>query len=495
VKELSGIQASHVNSGTSFDAENLTTRVGQRRLFRHGKLTAELEGSDSSAYGGLSLAVALSRFLKLPQLIDKNLSLLQQIRPYTESDHVLTHAYNLFLGGNCIEDISNLQMSESARRMVGTSRIPDPTTAGDFLRRFDAENLNALNRVLDESHERVWHSSYGRKRRKLCCVDLDSHVKPVYGSQKEGADFTYKGSYGYHPLVVSLAETGEVLRALNRWGNVTSEQGAGVLLEEVFPLLERNFNTVIVRGDSAFATQEIFDVCEEHGQYFAMVSPEQKNFAALAESLPAGAWKPFLAKDKQPRRRQQKRRRREDLRRITARKRGKRDLKLQKQWIAEISYQPARSDSEYRLVIRKQKIEESNQGKLFELYRYRFVLTNLTSHYSAEQVMRLTYQRCDQENIIEQLQSGVSAMRMPAGDFNANSAFLVCARLAHNMKAWLGMLALPAEVMRWEWKRFRLAFVYFAARVIYHARQIVVRIAESHRFAAQALAGIIRLQV
>ena len=108
--------------------------------------------------------------------------------------------------------------------------------------------------------------------------------------------------------------------------------------------------------------------------------------------------------------------------------------------------------------------------------------------------MRLTYRRCDQENVIEQLQNGVAAMRMPTGGFQANWAYLVCARLAHNMKSWLAMLALPREVMRWEWKRFRKAFVYVAARIVRSARQSLLRLADSHRFATTLQRAIVRLQ-
>ena len=95
---------------------------------------------------------------------------------------------------------------------------------------------------------------------------------------------------------------------------------------------------------------------------------------------------------------------------------------------------------------------------------------------------------------IEQLQNGVAAMRMPAGEFLANSAWLCCARLAHNMKAWLGMLALPEEVMRWEWKRFRKAFVFVAARIAVRARQVLVRVSDSHRFGDDLSQALTRLQ-
>jgi hypothetical protein len=106
----------------------------------------------------------------------------------------------------------------------------------------------------------------------------------------------------------------------------------------------------------------------------------------------------------------------------------------------------------------------------------------------------LTYQRCDQENVIEQLQHGIAGMRMPTGGLISNAAYLTCARLAHNLKAWLAQLALPRETMRWEWKRFRHAFVYVAARVLCQSRQIHVRIASSHRTAATLVQAHVRLQ-
>ena len=190
-----------------------------------------------------------------------------------------------------------------------------------------------------------------------------------------------------------------------------------------------------------------------------------------------------------------RRKRRPNLRRRLARKRGKYDLQLERQWVAEIPYQPTRSDQVYRLVIRRQRIEVHDQGELFELWRYRYAMTNLPQTTSAQEAMDLTYQRCDQENVIEQLQHGVAGMRMPTGGLESNAAFLTCARLAHNLKAWLAQLALPLETMRWEWKRFRHAFVYVAARVLRKSRQIHVEIAASHRTAKTLLQAHARLQI
>jgi len=444
--------------------------------------------------GGLALAAQLVSFLGIPKLIDGSLSLLRAHRPYSESDHVLTHAYNLFAGGTAIEDIADLQHSEPIRRILGAERIPDPTTSGDFLRRFDREAIGGLDRAIDEGHKRAWAKSKGRKKQAVGVVDLDSHVHHVYGNQKEGADFTYKGGFGYHPLVISLAETNECLRLVNRSGNVSSADGTADHLRELAPLLKGRFKRVLVRGDSAFAQQAIFEVCDESKMHFAMVSSKQRNFEELANAIPEGRWRPFRANTAPPTPAGRRRKRGKNQRRNRARARGKRDLKLEKQWVAEIEYTPARSSRAYRLVVRRQRIEEFHQGELFDLWRYRFVLTSLPRSTTTEEVVRQTYRRCDQEKVIEQLQNGVAAMKLPTGTLLANHAYLVCARLAQNMKAWLAMLALPAETLRWEWKRFRRAFVYVAARVVISGRRRILKIAGSHRFADDLALGICRLQ-
>lgn len=496
MKKSSHIRASHVNSGTSIPREELRSNGGTGREMRHPKLTVSVDSSDVTAYGGLALAARLSATLKLPQAIDRSIKLFKRHSPFHESDHVLTHVYNLFVGGDCIEDIAELQNSDAVCRVLGAGRLPDPTTAGDFLRRFAQQDVDALDRVTDQMHLETWKRRYGRKKQPLAIVDIDSHVHHVYGNQKEGADFTYKGGFGYHPLVLSLAGSQECLRLVNRPGNVGSAEGSADQLESVASLLKTRFRKVLVRGDSAFARQDLYETCERNGFDFAFVSPTQKNFEALADAIPQSRWRVFDPHSTTTRDVDagDKRVRRENLRRAKARERGKYDMKLEKQWMAEIRYQPGRSEKTYRLIIRRQRIEESFQGQLFELWRYRYAITNLPDSVTTAEVLRLTYERCDQENIIEQLQSGVAAMRMPTGTLLANAALLACARIAHNFKAWLGMLALPEEVMRWEWKRFRKAFVFLAARVVRSSRQTLVRIADSHRFAEMLRSGIVRLQ-
>ena len=470
----------------------------RRPVFRTRRVHTEIDrGSRATPYGGLALAHQLVQGLNLPRAIDHGVPIFKIHLPYHESDHLLTHVYNLFAGGTCIEDIASLQDSEAFRNLVGACRVPDPTTAGDFLRRFDPQTLSFLTHVFDETHEKVW-AALPRAKRRMATVDLDSTIKPVYGECKEGADFSYTGKWSYHPLLISVAETNECLRLINRSGNRPSAEGSGEALDECLGRLTRHFRKVRVRGDTAFGGQETVRVCDVYKNVeFAFGLNATANLVQMAENLSPRAFRPFDPRPPAPGRGHKvmrvRRRRRRRTRRARARARGYDTLRTVRESVAEFPYRPGWADRDYRIVVRRQLVETSRgQEVLFEQYRYRFFITNIPDMTPAE-VVRFAYGRCNQENTIEQLKNGMATMKMPTGELVANAAFLMAGQLAWNLRAWLSLLALPEESLRWEWKRFRHAFVYVAARVVRKARRVCVRITASHRFAAQFLAASERL--
>jgi len=228
-------RASHVNSGTSVDRDELPWPESSGRVMRDPKLHLEPETrGEITHYGGLVLAQQFSRWLRVPQRIDERVHVLKRHAPYHESDHILAMAYTLYVDGECLEDQAALQGSEAVLRLLGACRIPDPTTAGDFLRRFSSADVKDLETVVDEIGEAVWaklsRNTRRRRKRDLALVDLDGHVKDLYGVQKEGAQFTHDGRWAYQPLTITLAGTGECLRLINRPGNVRSSDGAGEAL-------------------------------------------------------------------------------------------------------------------------------------------------------------------------------------------------------------------------------------------------------------------------
>lgn len=471
-----------------------------RPLFRNRRVQMEVDQrGDTTPYGGLAAAHLLTKKLRLDEEIDKVLHLLQFHLPFHESDHVLTHAYNLFVGGQCIEDIQNLQHSEAVKNLLGAVRLPDPTTAGDFLRRFDHSALDCLQGAIDAARVKVW-KRMPRRLRRTATIDIDSHIKEVYGDCKEGADFSYTKKWSYHPLLVTLQETGECLRLINRPGSVASAQGAKDVLLSVFELMRGRFHRVYLRGDSKFCQRKIVKLCvgEKHPVRFALVKEESPNVRAIAEALSPAAWEPYVARpDKhRPPKSGKRRSKRKRHRRRIALARGYRNLDTMGEWVAEVPYSLTKCEGVFRLVIKRQEIQQSRgQKRLFRQYQYRYVLSNISAtEKSAAEVMRFAYGRCDQENAIEQAKNGLHGFRMPTGNLLANGAFLLAAQIAWCLRSWLSLVALPTETRRWEWKWFRQAFVYVAAKIVRVAREAVVRITCSHRWASHLLRAIERLR-
>jgi hypothetical protein len=459
-------------------------------------------------YGGLSLAHDQAMRLGIDRDINRSIHLLKIHLPYTESDHILTHVYNLYTGGQCIEDIANLQHSQAIKHLLGACRIPDPTTAGDFLRRFDEPDLKAFQAVIDQDREKVWRK-LPRRRKQVATVDMDSTIKEVYGHCKQGADFAYNGKWSYHPFLLSLAETNEPLRIINRPGNVTSAHGAAEALHEVLPMVARHFQTLYVRGDSAFYERPIIATCEQYHARFALVMEGYEVLNDTADALDPSAWTPFRPRRAEDVTRQaterRSRRKRKRLRPRRARERGYTTLTTTQEWVAEFPYTLGRRDKAsdfglggrtYRVVVKRQEVDVSKgQHVLFTEYRQRFVITNIPrSEMNAGDVVSFAYGRCDQENIIEQLKNGIAALRMPTGELLANGAFLMAGQLAWCLRSWLSLLALPRQTLRWEWKWFRQAFVYVAAKITQTGRRCVVYLAEGHRFLDHLLIASQRLQ-
>lgn len=499
-------RASHVNTGTAVPKDELPWPDVAGRVFRMPRTHVEVdERSEVTPYGGVALATEFIRRFKIAERIDRNVKVFRFHLPYRESDHVLAQTLNLYVGGTCIEDVANLQHSEAVRRIIGACRIPDPTTAGDFLRRLHEQEyqLPGLRRAVDEVQAEVWRRlqrGCGKRNEEWSIVDVDGHVKPLYGVQKEGAEF-YKSTWCYQPLIVSLAGSGECLAIRNRPGNVRSSDGTADVLDIVLPQVQARGGKMLVRGDSDFDRGDVRAACDRAGAYFAFVGREFKDRPKLVENIDEAQWKPFRTRahrelvERRTRPSFAPRRKKPNRRRQCARARNFKEKQLVKQWLTEVDQIDA-TGKPYRLVIRRQLIEHrEGQRFLFDEYRYRYIVTSLPASVSTQEVVDLTYERCDQENVIEQLGSGLAAWRMPVAEFDGNSAWLEIARLAWNLGKWIAQLALPPEVVRWEWKRFRQAFVYVAAQVIRRSRQIVLRLSAAHRWHQLLVAAHQQLQI
>jgi len=441
----------------------------------HYELSSKIRGA---GYGGLGAVHLMVQKLGLIEEIDEHLQLLKVHLPYHESDHVLNIAYNVLVGGQRLEDIELRRQDESFLDGLGAQRIPDPTTAGDFTRRFDASSILELQECINRTRQRVWQEQ-PKGFLAEAYIDVDGTIAETYGECKGGMNLSYKGIWGYAPLMVSLANTREVLYLVNRPGNAVSHQDSVEWIDRAIDLVKPVAGQVTLRGDTDFTHTAQLDRWDEQGVKFILGLDAHVKAVQLAEGLSEQAWRPLERFPKyeiltEPRAR------RDRVKEQIVVEKGYENRKLLAEDISEMKYQPARCQQEYRLVIVRKNISvQKGERALFDEIRYFFYLSNRWD-LSMEAIVSLAHERCDQENVIEQLKNGVNAMRMPVDDLVSNWAYMVMTALAWNLKAWYGLLVPDrergVELVRMEFRRFLHAIILVPCQIIRTGRKIVYRL-------------------
>jgi len=460
--------------------------------------------------GGIGAMHLLARKIGLIEAIDQDLQLLKVHLPYHESDHVLNIAYNILCGGDCLQDLELLRNNEGYLDALGADRIPDPTTAGDFCRRFEsADQVIGLMDTINRVRLNVWKAQ-PPKFFQRAVIDADGTIAPTTGQCKAGMDISFDGQWGYHPLVVSLANTKEPLYLLNRPANRPSHEQAAIYLDKSIELCRKaGFRSILLRGDTDFTQSRKLDRWDEDQVEFIFGIDAMPNLVEHAETLHPSAWKP-LVRPPHYEVKTQERQRPQNVKESIVRQREFENIRLLGEHVAEFAYQPTACRKIYRLiVVRKNLSIEKGENVLFDDVRYLFYITNEQGA-SAEEIVFLANDRCDQENLIEQLKNGVHAMKLPVDNLNSNWAYMVMASLAWNLKAWYGlMLPEPAgrpaaghaaarqrrreqkqQIIRMEFKAFMVNLVSLPCQILRSGRRLIYRLLSYNPWQEVLLSGV-----
>jgi Transposase DDE domain group 1 len=427
--------------------------------------------------GGIGAMHLLARKLGLIDDIDRGLHLLKRHLPYFESDHILNIAYNLLAGGQRLEHLEIRRNDEVYLDALGAQRIPDPTTAGDFCRRFTEADVEQLMEIFNETRLRAWKEQPTAFFEEAF-IDADGTLAPSGGVCKQGVDIAYDGTWGYHPLVVSLANTAEPLYLVNRSGNRPSHEQADGYLDKAAALCRRaGFRKITYRGDTKFTQTKHLDRWDSDGIRFIFGMDARENLKNLAEHLDDLQYSELERSPRYTIKTGPRQARERHKERIVIERQFE-TLKLIGEEVAEFEYRPVACKKTYRvIVLRKKLIVEKGQLWLFEPDRYFFYITNDRTT-PASEIVFLANDRCDQENLIGQLKGGVKALAMPVDNLVSNWAYMVMASLAWSLKAW-SALVLP-EAGRWAEKYraekhslLRMEFSTFCVAMIQVPCQIV----------------------
>ena len=441
----------------------------------------------ATAHGGIGAIHLLVRKFGLDQAINAHLGLLKIHLPYHDSDHVLNMAYNLLAGGTCLEHLELLRSDEAYLDALGARRVPDPTTEGDYCRRFDEAAIFRLQNVFNATRLKVW-----RRQPKSffneAILEADGTMVETAGECKEGMDINHKGQWGYHPLVLSLANTGEPLYVVNRSGNRPSHEQAAFYFDRAISLCRQaGFQKVRLRGDTDFTQTERLDTWDRQGVKFVFGIDAMKRLYELAGELPPNAWKTLVRRAKH-KVKTKPRRRPENVKQRVVEAREFEDIRLVKEHVAEFRYQPVKCKRAYRVVVVWKELDVyQGQKKLFDDARCFFYITN-DEEKTAEEIVFDANHRCDQENLLAQLKSGVRSLTAPVDSLLSNWAYMVMGSLAWSLKTWSALM-LPEtghwrelhreekrKLLRMDFSTFRAAMTRIPAQILSTGRRIVYRL-------------------
>jgi hypothetical protein len=382
------------------------------------------------ADGGVVLPATLASRLGIETLVDRTVDLGDRPGAANPGAKLMTLIAAMALGADSIDDCDILRSGRTAA-LLG-HRVAAPSTLGTFLRSFTFGHVRQLDRVLAESIERAWRAGAGPGRERLV-VDLDSFIGEVHGYQKQGAAFGYTRERGYHPLLASRADTGEVLHIRLRKGSANTSRGVLRFVEELIARVQRAGaeGPKLLRADSGFWSRKVFARLERAGWRYSIGVRLQPHVRAAIEAIPEEGWRTLP--DYPP----------------TS--------------VAEIAETTLAGQ---RLIVRRVRTLDA-QGELLPSWEHYPFVTNRDDE--LELVEREHRQHATIELCIRDLKDEALA-HFPSGKFFANAAWAVIACLAHNLLRWSGVLGLPAATVR-TGRMFRRRLLSLPGRLTKSARR------------------------
>jgi hypothetical protein len=392
---------------------------------------------------GLSLFYAMAESLGIPKILDQEVKVKKRERGYPESEHILALAANAFLGGDYLDDLEALREDVGIQKAIGRTDIPDPTTAGDFCRRFSLGHILQMNKAFGVIYQEVY------KRRAPITewtLDVDAQIHEVYGQKKEGAAKSYNGIYSLQPMYGFVHETDELIQAELRSGNTHPGAKGVAFLRRLERKIPKGIKTLYLRSDSALFNKEVVAFCEKRGWTFSITADQTGPLMRQIDGLTE--WQP--------------------------------DPEDPEKAYSEVQYRPVKWSKSYRFLVRREeKKDQSSQSLLFKMYSYYVVATNKEG--AIRELMKTHARRGTMEKRIGQFTHEFLS-HLPLGTFMANWAYLLCSQLAYNLSLWIRDLVLPPAFRKKHVKRLRRCIGLVAAKITEGGRQVHLKISVLHRW-------------
>jgi hypothetical protein len=395
------------------------------------QLDSCFDDAHAIANAGLLLPATLAERLGIEQTADQLIDLGERPGAAHPGRKLLTLVHTMLVGGDCIDDADVLRCGATSQ--VLGHRVMAPSTLGTFLRAFTFGHVRQLDRLTEQILTRAWAAGAGPGDGPMT-IDLDSTVCQVHGYHKQGAAYGYTRTLGYHPLLASRADTGEVLHARQRTGRANTARGTARFVEELAARVRRAGATgeLIMRADSGFWSAKTIRACRRHRIRYSITVRLTTPIRAAIATIPEDAWIQIVYPDG-------------GLAQV-----------------AETRYQ------DDRLIVRRTRLVGA-QAELFANWRYHAFVTDRVGpavELDADHRRHATVELC-----IRDLKAGVGLRHHPSGKFSANAAWLVIATLAHNLLRWVAAIGLGARKELVVAKTLRRTLLALPGRITRSARR------------------------
>jgi len=396
------------------------------------------------ADAGLIVPATLMLRLGLERLVNQTVRLVGRVGGALPGRKVLTLVAAILAGGSHIDHADKLRAG--ATEDVLPFRVMAPSTLGTFLRSFTFGHIRQLDAVIAETIRRAWVLGAGPGDQPMT-IDLDSTICEVHGKAKHGAAYGYTKVLGYHPLLATRADTGEVLHARLRKGS--SQRGAKRFTEELIARVRRAGATgaLTVRGDAGFWNYALIDTLVRLGVAWSITVHINSSIRRAIEALDESVWTTIAYPDG-----------------------GEAQ-------VAETIYVTGqgRHRRDLRLVVRRTRLSEATQRRLWPDWRHHAFITNVELGTVA--VDQFHRDHATVELAIRDLKEGAGLEHCPSGRFFANAAWLGCAVIAHNLIRWTARLGdVHADTQLTVARTIRTRLLALPGRLVNRSRQWVLRL-------------------
>ena len=410
------------------------------------------------ADAGLIVPATLMVRLGLEALIDEMVRLVGRVGGALPGRKVLTLVAAILAGASHIEHADKLRAGATGE--VLPFRVMAPSTLGTFLRAFTFGHIRQLDRVIAETIRRAWSAGAGPGAQAMT-IDLDSTICEVHGKAKHGAGYGYTKVLGYHPLLATRADTGEVLHARLRKGSANTQRGAKRFVEELIARVRRAGagGVLTVRGDAGFYSAELIKILNRLGVAWSITVVMNPSIRKAIAAIREDDWIDIAYPDG-----------------------GQAQ-------VAETTYvtgggSTKRAERHVRLVVRRTRLTDATQARLWPDWRHHAFITNVDLPTVA--VDQFHRDHATVELAIRDLKQGAGLEHCPSGRFFANAAWLGCAVLAHNLIRWTARLGdmHPAEQLTVT-RTVRTRLLELPGRLVNRSRRWVLRLPARWPWATQ----------